>query len=559
MRSFDYITEHLRPEDFVNVVVDRPVELPTEKVFYHSGDFGDIIYALPAIRAMGGGKLFIGPSLEWKTRLAMTAAHVDVMRPLLELQPYIHGIEFCQRPPPEVNVNLNRFREHLLTEHQLAGARSRLHNLAEAHLYTFKLPLSECDVPWLTVDGPVAMEKYPVLIHRSARWLNPNFPWDKVMARHGKHAVFVGLRAEYNQFCKQWGWLPYIPTDNFLVLARLIAGCRLFIGNQSLPYALREGMKKESLLEVWPGGPNCVFNRTNALYGYGKLVYIPHITEPTMSAITTCPACGVEAGEAEGSYTKCSCGATYATSQPDANQIMLYYQSYADDHSHMRLPRTIDDVNRSGLRRTPLLDKLVERVASGWLLDVGSGWGAFLANARERGFSVYGVEVCHKAANFSANVLGIPTLCDELTDCAFKADMFDAVCFNHTLERIKDPARALAAAHYSMREGAVLFGLTPNAGSFAATELNEKWPWFDNERNFIHLTAASLTTMLERQGFTEISVTSQTGDYDLNALKKMIAAKLLPDEVVDDKLAALNADNRGEELVFFAVKRTLPR
>jgi hypothetical protein len=52
------------------------------KTFLHGGDFGDLIYALPAIRALGGGALYLSEA--HPGREPLTAARRDVLLPLLE-------------------------------------------------------------------------------------------------------------------------------------------------------------------------------------------------------------------------------------------------------------------------------------------------------------------------------------------------------------------------------------------------------------------------------------------------------------------------------------------
>lgn len=552
MNSFDLLTHRLRPEHFDPFSKTDALLVPHQRqgVFFHSGDFGDIIYALPTIRALGGGHLVIGPSPLWKTRLQMTAEHVELLRSLLELQPYIKSVNFSETTPDNVDFDLNRFREYLVMEPELLKTGQRRFNLAEAHLYTFKMPIAECRSSWLTVDRVETIAGRPVLIHRSARWRNAAFPWAKIMERYAAHAVFVGLESEYEDFIEEWGRLPFRPTSTFLGLARLIAGCELYIGNQSLPYALCEGLKQRSILEVWTEGANCQFERKNAFYGDGRLLFVPKLDDLNMNEhAVSCPLCGQAAPNTEATVT-CECGMVYARVRGNNHQ---YYQHYADDHSHMRLPKTVDEIRTSGLRREALVQELSIRIPPGTLLDVGCGWGAFLACARERGFTVYGVDICHKAANFSASVLGIPTLCDELVDCAFAPDTFHAIGFNHTLERLPDAEAALRFAHQIMKPGGLLFGLTPNIRSFAAKQMGADWPWLDSEHNYLHFAPDTLTKLLEKCGFNTIEYFSRVGDFDLNALRALIA-KSTPAEDVEGTLNDLNVRGYGEELLFFARK-----
>jgi hypothetical protein len=101
-----------------------------------------------------------------------------------------------------------------------------------------------------------------VVINRTARYHNVGFPWKKVAERFRDQSVFVGTEEEHREFVRECGWrLPHHKTRNFLELARVIAGCKLFIGNQSSPYAIAEGLKKPAILEVWHDDANCLFFR----------------------------------------------------------------------------------------------------------------------------------------------------------------------------------------------------------------------------------------------------------------------------------------------------------
>jgi len=565
VKSFESIARRLRPDHFDPVSLEQRVVIPLKrnKVFFHSGDFGDIIYALPTIRALGGGKLILGPSTRWKTRLRLTQENADIIQPLLRIQPYIHGVEFMEVAPPEVDVDLNQFREYLMVENDLIRKGARRMNLAEVPLYTFKLPLEECERAWLTVDRVEAVPEHPVLIHRSPRWRNFDFPWQKVMQRHAHHAAFVGLESEYVEFVNDWGYLPYRPTANFLELARLIAGCRFYIGNQSLPYALCEGMKHDSLLEVWLEGANCNFRRKNAIYGESAIVYIPKIKEKRMNTILDqCPLCASDATKAqifrtETDIVQCQdCSLVYLRTHPDEEQTLMYYQHYADDTSHMRLPKNVEEIRSSGLRREYFMQELLQHAKPpGMLLDIGCGWGAFLANARDKGFTPYGIDVCHKAANFAATVLGIPTVCDELEDCQFTDGMFDVVVAIHTLEHLVSPTEALKRIHLILKPGGVLCGIVPNIDSFCSLKRKERWQWLDVNTHYIHFAPPTLKRTLESHGFELLGLYTTTGDYDQRELNLLLDEKeghALTTDELNEQLKQLWEAGRGEEIRFFA-------
>ena len=50
--------------------------------------------------------------------------------------------------------------------------------------------------------------------------------------------------------------LRFKPVTDFLEMAIIVNSCKLFIGNQSFPFALAEAMKVKRLLEVYYKAPN---------------------------------------------------------------------------------------------------------------------------------------------------------------------------------------------------------------------------------------------------------------------------------------------------------------
>jgi hypothetical protein len=80
--------------------------------------------------------------------------------------------------------------------------------------------------------------------------------------------VFVGAPQEAEVF---QGFAPekkvqYYTTKDTLALARVIAGAKLVICNQSLALAIAHGLFKPVITECWPKNPNCEFQRPNTVY-----------------------------------------------------------------------------------------------------------------------------------------------------------------------------------------------------------------------------------------------------------------------------------------------------
>lgn len=237
---------------------------PGRSQFYHAGDLGDIIYACPTIRALGGGTLFLGPATVDSVRDPMTPAKALSVRSLLIRQPYIDDVVYVTAKPDSIDYDLNQMRSVFRS--------SKWHprmNLSENHSEAFGLPSNLTDKQWLTVSpNPECFGR--VVINRTARYQNPQFNWGELVSKLGNRLLFIGSNSEHAEFCKQFGSVEHLKTDNLLGVARAIAGADLFIGNQSCPRAIAEGLKAPCVMEGYDKIRNCHFERPGNTNIYGN-------------------------------------------------------------------------------------------------------------------------------------------------------------------------------------------------------------------------------------------------------------------------------------------------
>lgn len=220
------------------------------KTFSHTGDLGDIIAALPSIRALGGGRLVIFDNSKDR-RESLKGARFDSIAPLLEAQPYIAGVEWSDSKPKA--TDFSEFRN----DHKFGESL--------AHWQARHVGATISVEPWLTVK-PSDAAKGRVVISRSSRYHSPHHMWGKVLSRN-KDALFVGLPAEHEALQSRYGAkIDYLKTDDLLELAQVIAGCRLFIGNQSCPWWIAFALGVPTIQEVWPHSPNSRIERAGARY-----------------------------------------------------------------------------------------------------------------------------------------------------------------------------------------------------------------------------------------------------------------------------------------------------
>lgn len=235
--------------------------------FRHSGDFGDLIYGMAVLFAIGGKHSLFGVDRPGIT--AKFTNRLPLLKPLLEKQHYIESVE-CSEEPPDIDFVLFR-RNHgacvtLIRAQCMEYASQKMENVA-------------CDgsTPWLMCE-PDERFKGRVVVARSPRYNNQYFPWFDIVQHYGKRVVFVGLEEEHANFSLSYGDVEHVRTKNFLDLARIIAGADLFIGNQSSPMAVAMGLGVNAIQEVCLAQPDCIYRRKNVQYIPDGSVVLPDIS-----------------------------------------------------------------------------------------------------------------------------------------------------------------------------------------------------------------------------------------------------------------------------------------
>jgi hypothetical protein len=230
--------------------------------FGSSGDFGDIIYLLPVIRENGGGQLWLYDR-PWTKKIS---SRHDVIAPLFAAQKYISKV--ISNDGEGVDYDFATFRSMYRPEQNLTTSQ------AVYGQKTYGLKKAKGDTAWLKVEKSEET-KGRVIIARSARYHNNLFPWKRILAHYGNAVLFIGLKEEHDDFCRAFGNVEHRPTKDFLALAELIAGSDLFIGNQSSPYAVAEGLKHPRILECNLRVPDCIYPNGGQVCYDGHLDFLP--------------------------------------------------------------------------------------------------------------------------------------------------------------------------------------------------------------------------------------------------------------------------------------------
>lgn len=116
------------------------------------------------------------------------------------------------------------------------------------------------EAPWISLPtdsdmAAAAGDRFNVLIGRTTRFCNTaiNYQFLDQVDKVG----FVGLAYEYEDFMKRYqlSTVQYVPVANALEMARLMRQARIYIGNQSVNFAIADGMKIPRALEAFEPAP----------------------------------------------------------------------------------------------------------------------------------------------------------------------------------------------------------------------------------------------------------------------------------------------------------------
>ena len=232
--------------------------------FLHTGNAGDIIYALPVIKQLHqivNVPLNLILKLNEPLRLGKGMVHplnnvmlntgiADFLKPLLASQPYISNYEIYT--DQQIDVNLSLFRK--------AGIRQDRGSIARWNFYTTGVT-ANLNEPWLFVE-PDTSYANRIVVARSQRYNNPII--DYSFLSQYNDVVFIGVKAEYENIKAFVPHIKWVQVNNFLEMARIIAGGKFFIGNQSFPFSLAEALKVPRILENYHAAPNVIVEGANA-------------------------------------------------------------------------------------------------------------------------------------------------------------------------------------------------------------------------------------------------------------------------------------------------------
>jgi SAM-dependent methyltransferase len=161
------------------------------------------------------------------------------------------------------------------------------------------------------------------------------------------------------------------------------------------------------------------------------------------------------------------------------------------------------------------------------LLDLGSWVGFLLAEARERGWDVVGVEPSRFASAYARDRLGLDVRTEDLFAADLPPGSFDAVVLGDVIEHLPRPGVALERIASLLAPGGVVCLMVPDAGSRLARAMRGRW-WSVIPTHVQYFTRTSLGTLLDRHGFAVLETATQPKAFSVRYYLSRLEGYLPP-------------------------------
>lgn len=220
-----------------------------------------------------------------------------------------------------------------------------------------------------------------------------------------------------------------------------------------------------------------------------------------MHKTMNCPACGAASTEkigVSGIYSLMACkDCTVEFWDPLKHPGELFYET-SDLHA-ITGERSLQWRHRFFLENPPL---------SGDILDVGCGTGEFLAQCRDKGFSVWGVDIAERNIIEAARRHGITTVFKgTLADfvAAHPDKKFDVITFFEIVEHLADPIAFFNDVKKALKLDGKIVMSVPNLDRFGGPIEKEETP----PNHLFRWRAPALRRFLGRLGFHDVRIMLQ--------------------------------------------------
>lgn len=239
--------------------------------FRHSGSYGDMIFSLPTVMALGGGTYLLREDMS------------PSMQRLLEAQPYLEVkvLSYADWKSTVPTYDLDKFR----------GSNET--HVAKMHLTAFNCKF-DFSSPYLFNIPANKVGRIAIQDTGRQRFPGHTVNWELIRP-FLKDCVFIGNDHDYEGFIiNRKMEIKRHKCDDIYEFARVIAGCELFIGNMSIGQTIAEGLKKAYVVDLYIGKPQYPLTDHASYVGLCPEIFYWHLGVPYGKNIVDKCACTID-------------------------------------------------------------------------------------------------------------------------------------------------------------------------------------------------------------------------------------------------------------------------
>jgi 2-polyprenyl-3-methyl-5-hydroxy-6-metoxy-1,4-benzoquinol methylase len=132
------------------------------------------------------------------------------------------------------------------------------------------------------------------------------------------------------------------------------------------------------------------------------------------------------------------------------------------------------------------------------LLDIGCGRGYFMGEARERGWTVSGIDISSKVTSFAQTKLKLNNIIHgDILKTNFKKK-YSVIILNQVIEHMENSIKVIQKCYDLLKENGLIYIATPNIGSFSFKVNRENFDYIIPPEHIGYYDVNSLRYLLEK-------------------------------------------------------------
>lgn len=261
-----------------------------------------------------------------------------------------------------------------------------------------------------------------------------------------------------------------------------------------------------------------------------------------------------------------NCTLRFTQEVPDVLEIGKYYKSdqyisHSDTNKGF-INKLYHIVRKRTLKQKVRIVQKATSLQSGTLLDIGTGTGAFAAEAAKQGWDVSALEPDADAREVAKEKFNLQTQPSEAL-YSLPDQSFDAITLWHVLEHVHALHEYVAAFGRLLRNDGMLLVAVPNYTSFDAKKYTHNWAAYDVPRHLYHFSPQSMQVLMEMHSMQVVKMLPMPYDsYYVSMLSEQYKSgrQNILKAFINGFLSNQNAGNKAQNYssVIYLITKKLP-